>query len=344
MKSFASDNYAGAIPEAIQAIIEANREHASAYGNDGLSVKLQQELSDLFGSPAKLHLAFNGTGANVMALSCMVEPFNSILCAETAHIYVDESTAPESLLSCRLLPVMTDQNGKLTAENLRTKLIRIGDLHHPQPSVISITQPTEYGTLYTLDELRAIKKLAEEYHLLIHMDGSRIFLAAAALGISLQQIVEAAGLSILSLGGTKAGLLYGEGVVVFNTTLWQKSSFYHKRSMQLASKSRFIAAQFLALLKNDLWKKYTLKTLENTQRLKAILNKYPQIIITKPVEVNAIFARMPQSWIPLLQQEIPFYTWNDAMNEVRLMCAYDTDIDVIESFDSLLHDLSSDEG
>lgn len=337
MKSFASDNYAGAIPEVITSLINENNLHAPAYGNDQTTSALKKSFAALLNrEDFNMHLVFNGTGANLFGLSCMVDPFSAILCAATAHIYVDESTAPETLMGCRLLPLPVDKNGKLTVDTIEQSIRRKGDLHHPQAKVLSIAQPTEYGTLYTLDELQALRELTSRYNLLLHIDGSRIFAAATALNCTIKDIIVASGVDVIAIGGTKAGMLYGEAVLIFNPTCGEKASFLHKRSMQLASKNRFIAAQFLALLHQENWKKYCTIALTRAKQLANMLKKYPQITLTKPVEVNAIFATMPAPWIPLLQEEFSFYTWDESFHEVRLMCSFDTSDEEINRFDKKL--------
>ncbi|WP_134089614.1 low specificity L-threonine aldolase [Olivibacter sp. XZL3] len=339
MKSLASDNYAGAVPEVMHALQRENEAHATAYGNDTTTAHLKQLLQSLTNRQFHLHLAFNGTGANVLALSTLVKPYQAILCAETAHIYVDESTAPETLSGCRLIPLPINDAGKLDPATIRRAVKRRGDLHHPQITVLSITQPTEYGTLYTLAELQAIRQVAKENDLLLHIDGSRLFTALTALGCELKDIVEASGVDALSLGGTKSGMLYGEAVLIFNEAV-HDSAFYHKRSMQLASKSRFIAAQFLALLHENTYKKYAEIVLQRTQRLAEVLKKYPSVTITKPVEVNAIFAKFPADWIRPLQETLLFYVWDESNHEVRLMCSFDTSEEEIDLFDRKLAELS----
>ncbi|GAA4783142.1 low specificity L-threonine aldolase [Olivibacter ginsenosidimutans] len=339
MKSLASDNYAGAIPEVIEAIQTENRQHAPAYGNDATTKRLEEQFKALFQRPLEMHLTFNGTGANLMGLSCMVHPYSAVLCAETAHIYVDESTAPETLLGCRLIPLNINKAGKLTPTVIEHAIKRQGDLHHPQIHVLSITQPTEYGTVYTLDELKAIKAITQKHKLFLHIDGSRIFTAATSLGCNLKALIDASEADVLSLGGTKAGMLYGEAVLIFNETI-HNSPFFHKRSMQLASKNRFIAAQFLALLHHDTWKKYSSTTIKRAKQLAACLSEYPIISITKPVEANAVFAILPQRWIKPLQAILPFYVWDESNDEVRFMCSFDTTEAEINLFDKKLAELS----
>jgi len=341
MKSLASDNYAGVIPEVMNALIIENQSHAPAYGNDQTTKQLKEKFTSLLEQAFHLHLVFNGTGANLFGLSTLVKPYSAILCAETAHVYVDESTAPDTLLGSRLTPLPINNEGKLTPSVIKQSVKRRGDLHHPQISVLSITQPTEYGTLYTLDELKEIKQIAEECDLQLHIDGSRIFTAITALNCSLQDIVNVSGVDVLSVGGTKAGLLYGEAVLIFKTEI-RDSSFLHKRSMQLASKNRFIATQFMALLNQNTYKKYCETTIHRAKQLAAVLCKYPAVTITKPVEVNAVFATIPEKWIQPLQEILFFYVWDEAIHEIRLMCSFDTTEDEIDLFDKKLAELNQD--
>lgn len=340
MKSFASDNYAGAIPQVIDALIAENNTHKPAYGNDSTTRQLEEVFSSMLEIPLKMHLVFNGTGANLFGISCTVHPYSAILCAETAHIYVDESTAPETLLGCRLFPLPVDNNGKLTPEVIEKSIKRRGDLHHPQTTTLSIAQPTEYGTVYTLEELQQIRSVTATHDILLHIDGARIFTAASALNCELRDIITASGVDVISIGGTKSGILYGEAVLLFNQKCMQHSSFLHKRSMQLASKNRFIAAQFLSLLAH--WKMYCGLSLSKTKRLEEVLRKYPSVKITKPVEANAIFALFPPTWIKPLQEIASFYIWDESTYEVRLMCSFDTTEDEIERFDKKLAQLNKD--
>lgn len=332
MKSFASDNYAGVLPEVMEAIQKANKDHAISYGNDPLTQRVQDLIQEQFGTEVSTCFVFNGTGANVLSISTATRSFNAVLCADLSHIYCDESSAPETFTGCRFFPVPIDDNGKLTIEALESKLIRKGDIHFAQPSLISVTQSTEYGTVYSLEQLKAIADLAHEHGLYLHIDGSRFFNAAASLGCTLKEMSTDIGVDILSLGGTKLGMMFGEAVVVFNKKLSEHIGFRHKQVMQLASKTRFIAAQFEAVLLNDLWRRPALHANRMAQILADALLQYPEIEVTKPVEANAIFAKMPASWIPELQEQFPFYVWNEHTNEVRLMCAFDTTEADVQAF------------
>jgi threonine aldolase len=253
----------------------------------------------------------------------MTQSFNSIICAEGAHINVDESTAPEKFLGCKLLTV-ANTNGKMTADQARERIQRVGDQHHPQVKVISISQATEYGTVYSPSEIHSLSEVARANNMFLHMDGSRIANAATSLGKAFREFTVDAGVDVLSFGGTKNGLMFGEAVVVFNPALAADFMYLRKQGMQLHSKMRFISAQFDALLSNDLWKRNATHTNAMAKLLEKSLSNLPGIRITQKVEANAIFATFPKPIIEPLQKEYPFYVWNEKMNEVRLMCSWDT--------------------
>ncbi len=324
MKSFASDNYAGVLPEVMEALQKANIDHEVSYGSDTITERVTRLFKDSFGSDVEVCFVFNGTGANVLSLSAATKPFSSVLCADTSHIYNDESTAPETYTGCRFVPVQSDSQGKLQVEALEKKIVRKGDLHFAQPSVISLTQSTEYGTVYEPDHIAAISGLAQKHGLYLHIDGSRFFNAAAALGCNLKDLSTDLGVDILSLGGTKLGMMFGEAVVVFNRELARDIRFRQKQSMQLASKTRFIAAQYEVLLQNDYWRKPAIHANNMAQRLAQVISAFSEARITKAVEANAVFTVLPADWVPLLQERYPFYVWDEATGEVRFMCSFDT--------------------
>ena len=332
MKGFASDNYAGVLPEVMEALHKANKEHAPSYGVDAITQRVTQLLKDFFEVDLEVCFVFNGTGANVLSLSAATSSYQSVFCTDVSHLYNDESTAPETFTGCRLIPLPADTNGKLPIDLLQQKIIRKGDIHFAQPKVISITQATEYGTLYTPEEIRAISDIAQQYQLYLHMDGSRFFNALAAMGGSPSSISSKAGVDILSLGGTKLGLLYGEAVVVFNKELVPAIRYKQKQAMQLASKTRFIAAQFEALLQNDLWRKTATYSNEMAQTLYHRLQEIPQVEVSMPVQANVVFAKLPKPIIASMQAVFPFYIWDEATNEVRLMCSFDTSKEEVEAF------------
>lgn len=343
MKSFASDNYAGVMPEIMEAIQSANKSHARSYGADEITADTVELFKKIFEAEVDVYFVFNGTGANVLSISSATQSFNAVLCADTSHIYCDESSAPETFTGCRFFPLKANDNGKLDIETINTRLIRKGDVHYAQATMLSITQSTEYGTIYTQDEIAAIAALCKQHGLYLHVDGSRFFNAAAALGCSLADITSKAGVDILSLGGTKAGMMFGEAVVVFNKQLAKQIAFKHKQVMQLASKTRFIAAQFGRMLKEDLWKRSAGHANNMARLLHEELSTLNNVNITKPTQANAVFAEIPRHWYEPLQQHYPFYVWNEQTHEVRLMCAWDTKEEEIKNFVSALRKLDASE-
>jgi threonine aldolase len=332
MKSFASDNYAGVLPQVMEALHTANTAHARSYGADDITAETVTRFREIFGSNTDVFFVFNGTGANVLSISSATHSYNSVLCAETSHIYCDESSAPETITGCRFFPLRSNSQGKITPEVIAERLIRKGDVHYAQTAMLSITQATEYGTVYTIEEIKAISALCKAHGLYLHMDGSRYFNAAASLGCSLADMSVNAGVDILSLGGTKAGMMFGEAVLVFNKELAKYIAYKHKQVMQLASKTRFIAAQFGAMLQDDLWLTTATHANKMAQRLYAALKEHPAVKVTKEVQANAVFAEIPRHWYEPLQEHYPFYVWNDMIHEVRLMCAWDTREEDISAF------------
>ena len=340
MKSFASDNYAGVLPEMMDALQRANVEHARSYGADDITERTIKLFREVFDADVEVYFVFNGTGANVLSISSATQSYNAVLCADVSHIYCDESSAPETFTGCRFFPLTASEEGKLTPSVIEERLVRKGDVHYAQTKLLSVTQSTEYGTVYKPEELKAIAELAKKNELFLHMDGSRFFNAAAGLGCELKDISTSAGIDILSLGGTKSGMMFGEAVVVFNKKLSEHIAYKQKQSMQLASKTRFIAAQLEAMLTNDTWKKHASHANAMAQSLYKTLLKYPQIKVTKPVHANAVFAELPVHWNQPLQDAYPFYIWKDSSNEARLMCSFDTTENDIKGFDNLLQKLS----
>lgn len=323
MRAFASDNYSGIHPEILKAIEAANQEHVGSYGNDPYTVEATKKFKQHFGEDVEVFFVYNGTGANVLGLSAMTKSFNSIIAPELAHINVDESTAPEKFLGCKIIGVPAP-NGKLTPAAVEEKIIRVHDQHHPQAKVISISQSTEYGTVYSIEEIKALSSLAKKYKMYLHMDGSRIANAAVSLGTDFKSFTRDAGVDVLSFGGTKNGMMIGEAVVFFNTSLAADFSYQRKQGMQLHSKMRFISAQFNALLSNDLWKRNATHSNNMAKLLAAKLGAIPSVKITQPVDANGVFAILPQAIIEKVQEAIFFYVWNEKTNECRFMCSYNT--------------------
>lgn len=339
MKSFASDNYAGVLPEVMTALEAANSKHARSYGADDISERTLQLFREVLNTDVDVYYVFNGTGANILSLSSATQSFNSVLCAETSHIYWDESSAPETFTGCRIFPVKSNEYGKIGTEAVKERLIRKGDVHYSQPKILSITNSTEYATVYTLDEISELCNYAHEHGLYFHIDGARFFNACAALDCTLEEACTQTGIDIISLGGTKAGMMFGEAVVVFNDDLKKDIPFKHKQSMQLASKNRFIAAQFEALLKNDTWKKYATHANNMAQLLYASIKDIKGLSITKPVQANGVFAIHPESWNEQMWAQFPYYVWDEHVNEVRLMCSWDTTEEEVGKFAKLMKTL-----
>ena len=331
MKSFASDNYSGIHPEIFEALQRANTAHAGSYGNDAYTASAVNKFKEHFGPAAEVFFVYNGTGANVLGLTTVTQSFNYIICAEGAHINVDESTAPEKFLGCKLVVIPTT-DGKITAAQVREKVQRIGDQHHPQAKVISISQASEYGTVYTPEEVKSLSDVAKEFNMYLHMDGSRIANASVTLNKSFADFTKNAGVDVLSFGGTKNGMMFGEAVVFFRPELAANFVYQRKQAMQLHSKMRFISAQFEALLTNDLWKRNAQHTNTLAQKLGKGLSAMPGIRVTQKIEANGVFAVFPAHIIEPLQKEYPFYVWNEKINEVRLMCSWDTTTREVDDF------------
>ena len=322
-RGFASDNNAGVHPAVMDALAAANSGHCLAYGDDPYTAEAVETFKSHFGKKTEVFLVFNGTGANVLGLKAATRSHHAVVCADTAHIQVDECGAPEKFTGCKLLSVSTP-DGKLTPAGIRSHLHGFGFEHHAQPRVISITQPTELGTLYSVEEIRAISTLAREHDMVLHMDGARLANAAAALETDMKTLTSDAGVDVLSFGGTKNGLMFGEAVLFFDPALTRDFKYLRKQGMQLGSKMRFAAAQFQALLATDLW----LENARHANRMAALLadgvRDLTGVELTQAVETNAVFARVPAEKIPHLQEKSFFYVWNEAASEVRWMTAFDT--------------------
>ncbi len=334
-RSFASDNNAGVHPAVMEAIAAANDGHVIAYGDDVYTARASRLFREQFGKDAEIFFVFGGTGANILGLKAATQPHHAVICAETAHINVDECGAPEKFTGCKLLGVPTP-HGKLTVDQIPPLLHEVGFEHHVQPRVISISQATEMGTVYSVRELKALANIAHDNGMLLHMDGARVANAAASLDVKLRAITRDAGVDILSFGGTKNGMMYGEAVVFFNRKLADDFRYTRKQGAQLPSKMRFISAQFEALLTDDLWRRNAQHANRMAQLLADALAKISQISITQKVEANGVFAVIPRRFIPSLQKKYFFYIWNQEKSEVRLMTSFDTTEDDIAEFLSLV--------
>lgn len=335
LKAFASDNYAGAHPEILQAIVTANGGHQVSYGDDVYTEALQGVFKQHFGEQAQAWPVFNGTAANVVSLRSMTAPWEAVICAESAHINTDEGGAPEVAGGIKLLTVPTP-DGKLTPELIDRQAWGFGDVHRAQPKVVSISNTTELGTVYSPDEIAAICAHAHDLGLRVHLDGSRLTNAAAALDVPLRALTTDAGVDVLSFGGTKIGLLYGEAVVVLDPAAAAGVDYIRKTYMQLSSKMRFVSVQFEALLSGDLWLRNARQANAMGRRLAEAVRGIPGVEVSRAVEANAVFAVLPKDVADRLRKRFRFYTWNEATGEVRWMCAFDTTEEDVEAFAAAL--------
>jgi threonine aldolase len=322
-RSFASDNNAGVHPEVLKAISATNQGHVIGYGDDPYTVSAVRHFKRVFGNDIEVFFVFNGTAANCLGLKALTNSYHAVICAEAAHIYVDECGAPEKFTGCKLIPVPT-RDGKLTVEAVGAAYHGIGVEHHVQPRVIAITQSTEVGTVYKEDEVRQLARFAHEHGMFLHMDGARIANAAASLGIGLREATRDLGVDVLSFGATKNGGLGAEAVVFFDPKLAADFKFYRKQGMQLASKMRYLSAQFEALLKDGLWLRNAHHANRMAQLLKRELSKIPQVKIAYKVEANGVFVKVPRRAIAKIQKRYFFYMWDEEQSMVRWMCSWDT--------------------
>jgi threonine aldolase len=338
VKSFASDNYASVHPKILKALVEANDGHAPAYGADAWTEKLNVKIKEIFGTRAEAFPVFNGTGANVISLSALLKRYEAVLCTSSSHTHVDECGAAEMLLGTKLIDIPT-QDAKLTPELIEPFTLNYGNEHQVQAKVLSLTQSTERGTLYSLQELKALRDFAKSKNIKIAMDGARFSNAVAALKVEPRAIVEAAGLDVLSLGGTKNGLMLGELVVTFSEEVASEMKYLRKQLMQLSSKMRYLSAQFCSYFEDNLW----IKNATHANAMAALLVKnlegMKELQISSKCEVNAVFARLPMPAIEALQKDFPFYVWDESVSEVRWMCSFDTTEEDVMSFIKKIREL-----
>lgn len=326
-RGFASDNFAGVHPQVLARIAQVNGGHAMAYGDDAITARAKGAFDRLMGRQVDTHFVFNGTAANNLSLMAFAKPHGAVLCSEVAHLLVDESTAPERTLGMRLKPLAT-VNGKIQPQALEAALASAHGVHGALPVALTLTQPTEVGTIYTLEELRTLVSLAQHHGLGVHVDGARLGCAVAALGVDLPTLLE--GVDVLSFGGTKQGMLLGEAVVFLNRAVGADFPYWQKCTMQLASKMRFVSAQFEALLESDLW-------IENGRRANAMAARLHEAVkdlveVIYPVEANSVFVKLPRPHIKPLQSETFFWDWDEAAGIVRWMCAWDNEPEDIDGF------------
>jgi threonine aldolase len=325
-RTFASDNYAGVHPEIMAAMVAVNSGHEIAYGEDSVTARLDALFQEHFGPDAVAFPVFNGTGANVIALQACTKRWEAVICADTAHIHADEGGAPEKMAGLKLWTVATP-DGKLTPELIESQIFDMGVVHRAQPGVVSITNTTEMGTLYTAAEIRAIADVTHKHGLLLHLDGARLSNAAVALGAKFRDFTTDAGVDILSFGGTKIGALAAEAVIVLNAsknaTLAEALPFLRKTSMQLASKMRFVSAQLIAIIEGDLWMRNAQNANSMAARLEAGIRALG-VNVPNQAQANAVFPIFTAAQTEWLQERFRFYVWNQATGMVRLMCSWDT--------------------
>lgn len=338
-RGFGSDNHSGISPEVLKAIADANVGHALAYGEDEYCIRAEKLFKEHFGEQSSVYFVFNGTGANTLSIDAMVRSHDAVICAESAHVNVDECGAPQRIVGCRLLTVATP-DGKLTPELVKTRLHGFGFEHHSQPKAVTITQSTELGTLYTIDEIRALADLAHQYGMYLHVDGARLANAAVALGCSFREMTTDAGVDVLSFGGTKNGLMIGEAVVFINPDLAEGFKYRRKQATQLCSKMRFMAVQFEAYFHDELWRRNAQHSNRMAQLLYDKVKDIPFVRVMYPVQVNGVFVQMPRHIWTELQKQYFFYDWDMDNDVVRWLCSFDTTEDDINSFVEALKRLS----
>ena len=330
-RGFASDNAATIHPEVLAAITRANAGHAFGYGHDPVTEALARRFQAEFGEHARAFGVWGGTGANVLCLRAACRPLDAVICAETAHLNVDECGAPEAIAGVKLLSAPT-ADGKLDETMIEGMLGRVGDEHAVQPRVVSISQCTELGTVYTVEELASLARFSHAHGLLVHVDGARLANAAAALGVSLRAITTDAGVDMLSFGGTKNGLLGAEAVVFLEPGLADGFEYLRKQSMQLASKMRFLSVQLDALLRDELWLRCATHANEMASLLAERVRSLAGVTLTRPVQANAVFAALAPEAIAPLRERYDFYVWDEPAGEVRWMCSWDTTTEDVEGF------------
>lgn len=340
-RAFASDNWAGVHPAVLEAIARVNADHVPAYGEDSATSHAVGLFKEHFGDDAQVFFAFNGTGANVIGLQSLLRPYEAVICAQGAHINVDECGAPEHFLGSKLIGVATP-DGKLTPDLVAAATTGVGDEHRVQPKVVSITQSTEVGTCYRVEEIRALASWVHDRGMSLHLDGARLSNAAATLDADLGDFGSASGVDVLSFGGTKNGAMGAEAVVCFSRSDGSPLRFIRKQSMQLASKMRFIAAQFTALLTDELWRNNASHANAMARRLADGVARVPGVSLVYPVEANAVFAVLPGEVASDLQRRHPFYVWDESTSVVRWMTSFDTTDQDVDSFIAALAEVMAD--
>ncbi len=331
LKSFASDNNSPVHSKVMRAIMEVNKGDAIAYGDDIHTLEAERRFREVFGKDTSVFFMLTGTGANVAALAHITRPYHSIICSDKSHLENDECAAPEKSTGCKIVRIPSN-DGKIKKEQIEPLLGSRGFQHHSQPRVISISQSTELGTVYTPEEIRDIARFANENDLYLHMDGARLANAAAGLNCTLAETSKFSGVDVLSFGGTKNGALFAEALVFFNQDLAREFEYTRKQSMQLLSKMRYVSAQFNALFYEDLWLDNARHSNNMASLLAEKLGEIENVRITQKVEANAVFAILPEKAIEMLQRQYFFYIWDRERNEVRWMTSFNTTEQDIDDF------------
>ncbi len=337
-RSFGSDNHSGVHEKIAVAMLQANVGDEVAYGDDRWTERAIEKIRDVFGRNADVFFVFNGTGANTVAVKSMTKSYNAVITSSDAHLNIDECGAPENFTGCKIKTVATP-DGKLTPELIEPLFYGRGDQHHVQPKVISITQSTELGTVYTPDEVRAIADYAHSRDMYLHMDGARISNAAVHLGKGLAEVSTDCGVDVLSFGGTKNGMMFGEAIIVMRPEIAADMLFFRKQGMQLPSKMRFVSSQFHALLRKDLWRELAQNANEMAQLLRKEIEGVKEIELIHPVESNALFVKMPKEKISQLQEKFFFYVWDEQKSVVRWMTHWATEKKDIMKFVETLKEI-----
>lgn len=337
-RGFGSDNHSGIHPQLLASMLEANVGHAASYGTDEWTSRADQAFKKHFGPKAQSFFVFNGTAANVLSLRSAMRPYHSVFCSDISHLHVDECAAPEFFSGGKLW-TLPSKEGKLQLSDVKEQLIRRGDQHFAQVKILSLTQPTELGTVYSVEEIKAFCDWAHAQKIHVHIDGARLANACVSLGKTYQQITTDLGVDVVSFGGTKNGLMMGEAVVFLNPALAEDFQYIRKQSAQLPSKTRFISAPFCAYLENNLWYEIASHSLKMAHYLFENVRNISGVKVTQPVQSNAVFAKIPQHWVAPLKKERFFYVWDEKTFECRWMTSWDTEKEDIDSFTAQLKDL-----
>jgi threonine aldolase len=340
-RQFASDNYAGICPEAFAAMVEANQGHEVSYGDDTWTAKASNLIRDVFETNCEVFFVFNGTSANSLSLASLCQSYHSVLCHELAHVETAECGAPEFFANGTKVLLLPGADGKVEPKAIDRAVHKRTDIHYPKPHALSLTQATELGTVYSLDELRAVTQVARRCHLRVHMDGARFANAIVALGVTPKEITWESGVDVLCFGGSKNGIALGEAVVFFNTELAREFDYRCKQGGQLASKMRFLSAPWVGMLQDGAWLRHAKHSNAMARRLEAAIRPLPHVEIAYPVQTNTVFARLPEAVTQGMYQRGWKYYTHVSPDSARLMSSWDTTAEDVDAFAADLADLTS---